>query len=735
MRPRWVPAAWSVALLIYSVLIYGQIVQGVSAMWVTDIAWTLSAAVTTFGCFRAALRSRNEDRTAWLLFGCAFGCWLLGQLIWDWQELVLAYSVPFPSASDAFFTAFGIISIAALFALRDPLPALRMTARNVGNFGLIICSLAVAMLTALYEPMIATDRTLAYVTIALIEATSIISAFVFSVYFLWSHRWGTHTNVLTLVVLSYAVHGSITLFYVHSLIISEFGASHYLNAAWILAMGLQHWASCEQVHVARGAATISSDALFARERRVEALLPGLLLLALVVAAAAFHEHLTPRVLRINIVLIGLFAIILLARESWMYSRERRLKSLLQSSTAQVDEAQRTLEATLAELRATEERLRLTASAGNVGLFEHDLLTGKVSYSSHYKRQLGWEDADIGDTLDEWNQRVHGDDRDKVVAEVDEAITVPGKEIRVEHRLRHRNGHYRWFLAQATVRRAENGEPLAVVGSQVDITRLKKTEQALRDSEARYRELAAQLEVRVTERTAQLQDAYLELEGFAYAVSHDLKAPLRAIDGYSHLLEQSAREKLSPEEHAYVERLRTSALRMAALIDGLLAYSRVERRELHIVEVKLDEIINEALVEQEPILANRHLSLTCEVPEVTLFVDREALLIVMRNLIDNSVKFTRRQASPMLDIQASVRDGRVTIEVRDNGIGFDPAYHDKIFTIFNRLDASTEYEGTGAGLALARKAVQRMNGRLWATSELGQGATFFVEIPIGVGMPL
>jgi PAS domain S-box-containing protein len=730
-----VPAAWSVALLIYSVLIYGQIVQGVSAMWVTDIAWTLSAAVTTFGCFRAALRSRNEDRTAWLLFGCAFGCWLLGQLIWDWQELVLAYSVPFPSASDAFFTAFGIISIAALFALRDPLPALRMTARNVGNFGLIICSLAVAMLTALYEPMIATDRTLAYVTIALIEATSIISAFVFSVYFLWSHRWGTHTNVLTLVVLSYAVHGSITLFYVHSLIISEFGASHYLNAAWILAMGLQHWASCEQVHVARGAATISSDALFARERRVEALLPGLLLLALVVAAAAFHEHLTPRVLRINIVLIGLFAIILLARESWMYSRERRLKSLLQSSTAQVDEAQRTLEATLAELRATEERLRLTASAGNVGLFEHDLLTGKVSYSSHYKRQLGWEDADIGDTLDEWNQRVHGDDRDKVVAEVDEAITVPGKEIRVEHRLRHRNGHYRWFLAQATVRRAENGEPLAVVGSQVDITRLKKTEQALRDSEARYRELAAQLEVRVTERTAQLQDAYLELEGFAYAVSHDLKAPLRAIDGYSHLLEQSAREKLSPEEHAYVERLRTSALRMAALIDGLLAYSRVERRELHIVEVKLDEIINEALVEQEPILANRHLSLTCEVPEVTLFVDREALLIVMRNLIDNSVKFTRRQASPMLDIQASVRDGRVTIEVRDNGIGFDPAYHDKIFTIFNRLDASTEYEGTGAGLALARKAVQRMNGRLWATSELGQGATFFVEIPIGVGMPL
>lgn len=730
LRSWSVPLAWFTALLVYCILIYGQIVQGLAAMWVTDLSWTLSSTVTTYGCFRAASVSKQDDRTAWLLFGCAFGSWLLGQLIWNWQELILGYSVPFPSASDAFFTAFGIISIAALFALRDPQPALRMTTRNMGNFGLIICSLAVAMLTALYEPIAATEHSLAYLTIALIEASSIIAAFVVSVYFLWSHRWGIHTNVLTLIVLSYAVHGSVSLFYVHSLIVSSFGASHYLNASWILAMGLQHWASCEQRNVAQGTTTMTSDALFARERRIEALLPGLLLLALVCAAATFHEYLTPRVLRIDVVLLGLFAVILLARESWMYARERRLKSLLQSSSAQVDQAQRTLDATLAELRATEERLRLTASAGNVGMFERDLITDKVSYSSHYKRQLGCEDADMSDSMDEWSRRVHPDDLEKVMAEVNKAIATPGKEIRVEHRLRHRNGRYRWFLAQAAVRRAPSDEPLAIVGSQVDITRLKETEQALRHSEARYRELAAQLELRVTERTAQLQDAYVELEGFAYAVSHDLKAPLRAIDGYSHLLQESAQYKLTAEERGYVERLRTNAMRMAALIDGLLAYSRVERRELHLAEVRLRELIDEALLQHESTLARRHLTLNCEIPEVSLFVDREALLIVMRNLIDNAVKFTRRQAEPMLDIRASQQDGRVLIEVRDNGIGFDPAYHDKIFTIFHRLDASNEYEGTGVGLALARKAVQRMHGRLWAKSELGRGATFFVELPIG-----
>ena len=123
-------------------------------------------------------------------------------------------------------------------------------------------------------------------------------------------------------------------------------------------------------------------------------------------------------------------------------------------------------------------------------------------------------------------------------------------------------------------------------------------------------------------------------------------------------------------------------------------------------------------------------MNCEIPDLVIHVDREALLIVMRNLLDNALKFTRKQPQPRIDICVTTNERVATIAVSDNGIGFDPAYHDQIFSIFNRLHSDGEYEGTGVGLALARKAVQRMNGQIWAKSALGEGATFFIELPLG-----
>jgi PAS domain S-box-containing protein len=697
-------------------------------MWVTDLAWTLSALITTVGCFRAARAVKGHLHTAWILFGVAFGAWLVGQLVWNWNELVRGIAAPFPSLTDYFFTAFGLISIFALFALREPHVARRLTGRNFGNLGLIVCSLAVALVTALLEPIASSPHSMRYIGIALSEALSIILAFLVSVYFLWSYRWSGRTAPLVLIVMSYAVHSVVMLLYAQSLIEGDFGPSHYLNVVWIAAFSLQHWASWEQTRIAQGDATISADILATRERRIEALLPGLLLLALVIAAAAFHRLLTPRVLAIDATLLALFAIIWLIRESWIYARERRLKSLLEQSSAEVEEAKRKLHETRRDLRETEEALRLAASAGNVGLFEWDLRTNRVQYSTEWKRQLGYEDHEIADDFEEWRRRIHPDDYERARAALDEMTRHPERMLLIESRLRHRDGRYRWILTQGAVRFDKDGKPVSVRGSHVDISRQKETEAALRDSEARYRELASQLEVRVSERTAQLQDAYGELEGFAYAVSHDLKAPLRAIDGFSHLLVESARDKLSTNEREYIERVRRGALRMAALIDGLLAYSRVERRELHRKRVKLRELLDEMRAEHEEALA--HIALRCEVPDLTLHVDREALMIVLRNLLDNALKFTRDTAQPSIEIGAHADQRYATIYISDNGIGFDPAYHDQIFSIFQRLHRHEQYAGTGIGLALARKAVQRMNGRIWADSAVGQGATFYVELPLG-----
>jgi PAS domain S-box-containing protein len=727
---RWsVPAAWVFALALYVAVVEGGLARGEAVVWITDLAWTAAALLATHACLQAARALRDSYlRRAWSLFAAAFGCWLVGQLIWDWNEPVRGIAVPFPSASDFFYTVFGFVAIAALLALREPGATPRLTARNFGNLGLIVCTLAVAATTALLEPIAQSQRSAAYLSIALTEALSIVAGFIVSVYSLWSYRWGAQTSPLVMIVLGFAVHATVVLAYIQALIVSDFGASHHLNIGWLMAFGFQHCAAREQVRIARGGSALPADTMV-RERRIEALLPGLLLLSLVIAAAAFHRQLTPRVLAIDAALLALFAIILVIRESWMYARERRLKALLESSNAQIDLARDKLEATRAELAETERALRLAASAGNVGIFEWDLRTEDVQYSVDWKRQLGYEDHEIGNGLEEWRSRVHPDDAERALAAVKEFLETPRKDFQVETRLRHRDGSYRWMLTQLSLRSDANGEPMSILGTNVDITRQKNNEAALRESEARYRELAAQLERRVAERTAQLEDAYHELESFAYAVSHDLKAPLRAIDGFSQLLVESAEQKLNQTERDHIARVRRGAIRMAALIDGLLAYSRVERRELLISDIHLSELLDEALAEHDQELAQRRVAIVRDVPPAILRVDREALMIVLRNLLENALKFTRNTPEPRIELGAHIEHGRVTIRIADNGIGFEQTYHDQIFSIFQRLHFNGEYEGTGIGLALARKAVQRMNGRLWAESAVGQGATFYVELPL------
>ena len=268
-------------------------------------------------------------------------------------------------------------------------------------------------------------------------------------------------------------------------------------------------------------------------------------------------------------------------------------------------------------------------------------------------------------------------------------------------------------------------PLAGYGAVIayhDVSDRKRAEDEIR-------RLNAELADRVRERTAQLEAANQELESFAYSVSHDLKAPLRGIDGYSRLLLDEYAACLDDEGRAFVHNIRQGTQRMATLINDLLAYSRMERRALHCdlldLRVLLAGIVADyaAEIERQGATVRLALPLTLQVR-----ADLDGLRQALRNLLDNALKFGRADVPVEVEMGGQAGEGVVTLWVKDNGIGIDPRFHERIFEIFQRLQRAEDYPGTGIGLAIVRKALRRMGGRVWIESAVGQGTTFFLELP-------
>ncbi len=242
------------------------------------------------------------------------------------------------------------------------------------------------------------------------------------------------------------------------------------------------------------------------------------------------------------------------------------------------------------------------------------------------------------------------------------------------------------------------------------------------------QLNAELEQRIAARTAALDAKTRELETFAYSVAHDLKAPLRGIDGYSRLLLEDHASDLDPEGRSFLTTIHTATEEMSQLIDDLLEYSRLERRQLNPDSIELATIVSTVIDQTKRETTDGHVNFVSNVNGGSVFADANGVHQALRNYIDNAIKFTGKVPEPTIEIGSQETSKDVVLWVRDNGVGFDMKYHDRIFNIFQRLNPVEDYPGTGIGLAIVRKSMERMGGRAWAESEPGHGATFYLSIP-------
>jgi PAS domain S-box-containing protein len=299
----------------------------------------------------------------------------------------------------------------------------------------------------------------------------------------------------------------------------------------------------------------------------------------------------------------------------------------------------------------------------------------------------------------------------------------GQPLDIEFPLRGADGNYRTFLTRIRPFKDAEGRVVQWFGTNTDVDTLKQ-------AEARVNTLNAELEQRVTARTAQLEAANKELEAFSYSVSHDLRAPLRALDGFSQAVLEDFGATLPSTGQRYLRAIRSNAQRMGELIDDLLAFARLNRQSMHREEVDMDRLVRSVLVELKSQQGDRQIYF--QVHSLPMGSGDPALLKqVWLNLISNAVKYTSRCAAAVIEVGCEQRDGEPIYFVRDNGCGFDMHYVHKLFGVFQRLHREEDYPGTGVGLAIVERVIARHGGRVWAEGAVGQGATFSFTLQEGI----
>ncbi|WP_190908697.1 PAS domain-containing protein [Anabaena catenula] len=542
----------------------------------------------------------------------------------------------------------------------------------------------------------------------------------------------------------------------------------------------------------------------------------------------------------------------LGEEKWLWEKgiatavDGQLQTI-QGFITEITSLKQTQEA----LSNSEERWRLATSAALDAIWEWDAASNMTTFSERWFSLLGEKPQSFTITRSEWANRLHPDDYERVIKSVENHLLNKTPKYHSEYRVRHQDGSYKWVASQAIAQWDEQGNPIRMIGSIADITERKQTEEALRESESKFRELAEnihevfhinsadlseilyvspgyeevwgqsceslyrnpeswhesihpedgdrilaacarliqgeplqqeyriirpsgeifwifarvfpiyslsgeilrhvgiaaniterkqaeqkiwelnqQLEMRVQQRTAELTAANKELESFSYSVSHDLRSPLRGIDGFSKALLERYEDQLDEKGKHYLTRIRSGTQRMGELIDNLLQLSRVTRSQMRPTQVNLSAIAHEIAQELSESNPERQVNWLIS-PDLIVSGDHQLLRIILENLLNNAWKFTsvKIQSNIELSCMNCQRNNTSLLAyfVRDNGVGFDAAYANKLFQPFQRLHTVEEFPGTGIGLATVQRIIHRHGGDVWAESLVGEGATFYFTL--------
>ncbi|MBU2493530.1 MAG: PAS domain S-box protein [Bacteroidetes bacterium] len=319
----------------------------------------------------------------------------------------------------------------------------------------------------------------------------------------------------------------------------------------------------------------------------------------------------------------------------------------------------------------------------------------------------------------WDKPFHPDDQQRARDAWQNAVNNKGI-YSIEARLRRFDGEYRWWLVRGVPQLNEQGEILKWFGTCTDIDEMKQ-------AETEIQKLNAELELKVEQRTEQLEASNKELEAFSYSVSHDLRAPLRHINGYVDLLNAQFKDELPVKAHHYLKTISGASSQMGILIDELLQYSRTGRKEVRKTLLDMDALLKEVLEELKTVSKGRKITLDIkELPAV--LGDYNLLKLVWANLLDNAIKYTRYQQTAQISVAYKEEAKDIVFCVRDNGVGFDMKYVHKLFGVFQRLHSQAEFEGTGIGLANVQRIIHKHLGRVWAEAEPGKGAKFYFSLP-------